>query len=46
MKLVRTTPRVGGLPELQTFECRACNVTLTEPVEDLFVRFHGLSCCG
>jgi hypothetical protein len=29
MTLARVTPRVGGLPELQTFECRACRVTLT-----------------
>jgi hypothetical protein len=38
MKLARVTPRVGGLPELQTFECRPCGVTLTEAVEDLAAR--------
>jgi hypothetical protein len=27
MKLVRRTPRFGGLPELITFECRACGVS-------------------
>jgi hypothetical protein len=27
MKLVRRTPRFGGLPELYTFECRACGVS-------------------
>jgi hypothetical protein len=34
MKLVRITPRIGGLAELQTFECRPCGVVLTEAVED------------
>ena len=38
MKLARVTPRVGGLPELQTFECRPCSVVLTEAVEDLSAR--------
>ena len=38
MKLARITPRVGGLPELQTFECRPCGVTLTEAVEDRAAR--------
>lgn len=35
MKLARVTPRFGGLPELRSFECRPCNVTLTEAVEDM-----------
>jgi transposase-like protein len=38
MKLARITPRVGGLPELQTFECRPCSVAYTEAVEDLSAR--------
>jgi transposase-like protein len=38
MKLVRITPRVGGLAELQTFECRPCGVVLTEAVEDRTAR--------
>ena len=38
MTLARVTPRFGGLPELQTFECRPCGVTLTEAVEDLSAR--------
>ena len=38
MKLARITPRVGGLPELQTFECRPCGVTFTEAVEDRMAR--------
>jgi len=38
MKLARVTPRLGGLPELQTFECRPCGVTLTEAVEDRYAR--------
>lgn len=33
MNLARVTPRVGGLPELQTFECRPCGAALTEAVE-------------
>jgi hypothetical protein len=35
MKLARVTPRFGGLPELQTFECRPCGITATEVVDDL-----------
>jgi len=27
MRLVRRTPRFGGLPELFTFECPACGVS-------------------
>jgi transposase-like protein len=38
MKLARVTPRVGGLPELQTFECRPCGVALTDAVDDLSAR--------
>jgi transposase-like protein len=38
MKLARVTPRVGGLPELQSFECRPCGVVFTEAVEDLSAR--------
>ena len=32
MELARITPRLGGLPELQTFVCRPCGETLTEAV--------------
>jgi hypothetical protein len=35
MNLARITPRVGGLPELQTFECRPCKVALTEAINEL-----------
>jgi len=38
MKLARVTPRFGGLPELQTFECRPCGTTLTEAVGDQSAR--------
>jgi hypothetical protein len=38
MKLARVTPRFGGLPELQTFECRPCGATLTEVADDLSAR--------
>jgi hypothetical protein len=34
MKLARITPRVGGLPELQTFECRPCGAVATETIDD------------
>jgi len=33
MRLARTIPRLGGLPELRTYECRACGVTFTEAVD-------------
>lgn len=33
MRLMRTVPRLGGLPELRTFECRPCGVCLTAAVE-------------
>jgi cytidine deaminase len=33
MRLMRTVPRLGGLPELHTFACRPCGVCLTAAVE-------------
>jgi hypothetical protein len=30
MRLVRSIPKIGGLPELESFECRACRVSITE----------------
>ena len=30
MALARTWPRVGGLPEMHTFQCQPCNVVFTE----------------
>ena len=30
MRLVRRTPRFGGLPDLYTFECRSCEISHTE----------------
>ena len=30
MVLARTWPRVGGLPELRTFQCSSCNFVFTE----------------
>jgi transposase-like protein len=38
MELARVTPRLGGLPELQTFICRPCGVALTEAVESNVAR--------
>jgi transposase-like protein len=34
MKLARVTPRLAGLPELQTFECRPCGETVTQSVDE------------
>ena len=33
MRFVRSMPTIGGLPELQTFECRACGVLITDASE-------------
>ena len=30
MALARTWPRVGGLAEMQTFECKRCSIVFTE----------------
>jgi len=30
MRLVRVIPRVASLPELESFECRACGEALTQ----------------
>ena len=32
MRLIKRTPRFDGLPELATFECRACGVSHIEAV--------------
>ena len=32
MVLARTWPRVGGLAEMQTFECKRCTIVFTELV--------------
>lgn len=37
MRFVRAVPRFAALPELRTYECKACGVTYTaavEPVKD------------
>jgi len=34
MTLVRVTPRLGGMAELHTFECKACSAVLTEVADD------------
>jgi hypothetical protein len=33
MRLAAMTPRAGGLPTVQTFECRVCCVALTKADE-------------
>jgi DNA-directed RNA polymerase subunit RPC12/RpoP len=33
MRLARSIPKLGGLPELRTIECRECGVSITEEVE-------------
>ena len=32
MPFVRSVPRFAGLPELRSYECRACGVTYTQAV--------------
>ena len=32
-RFVRLIPKIGGLAELQTFECRVCDVWITEGCE-------------
>jgi hypothetical protein len=32
MRLVRSIPGVGELPELRTYDCKACGVVFTESV--------------
>jgi hypothetical protein len=29
MRFARTVPKVGDLPEMQTFECRLCRLAIT-----------------
>jgi hypothetical protein len=29
MRFTRTVPKVGNLPEMQTFECRLCRLAVT-----------------
>jgi len=35
MRLARTHPKLGGLPALRTYDCRACAVSLTEAANPL-----------
>lgn len=35
MRIARTHPKLGGLPELRTYDCRTCAVSLTEAVDPL-----------
>jgi hypothetical protein len=30
MELARTWPRLGGLPEMHSFQCKLCDVVFTE----------------
>jgi len=32
MVLLRTWPRMGGLPEIRNFECKRCTIVFTELV--------------
>ena len=34
MRFVRSLPAVGGLSELQSYECRGCRETVTIAVDD------------
>ncbi len=33
MRLARTIPGIGGLPELYTFSCRECGTAVTQAAE-------------
>jgi hypothetical protein len=33
MRLARSVPHLGGLPELRTYDCKACGVCFTMAVE-------------
>ncbi len=33
MRLVRTIPGIGGLPELYTFSCRECGTAVTQAAQ-------------
>ncbi len=33
MRVARIVPRLGGLPELRSYECRPCAISFTEAVE-------------
>jgi len=35
MRLTRSHPKLGGLPELRTYDCRPCAVSLTEAADPL-----------
>lgn len=35
MRLVLVIPRFGSFPELHTYECRDCGVSLTEAAKDV-----------
>lgn len=35
MRLARTIPRLGALPELLTFECKLCAEVITREEEDV-----------
>jgi len=33
MRFCRAIPRLGALPELRTYDCKACGVSYTEAIE-------------
>jgi hypothetical protein len=33
MRLIRTVPRAGGLPEQMSFECEVCKIVVTKPAQ-------------
>jgi hypothetical protein len=35
MSLASTMPRLGGLPDLRTYDCKRCGVALTEAYEPI-----------
>jgi hypothetical protein len=44
--LAKTWPRLGGLPELKTFECEGCSIVFTEvatgeaPIQERVIALH------
>ena len=34
MRLVLVIPRFGSFPELRTYECKSCGVSITEAAKD------------
>jgi hypothetical protein len=42
MRLVRTVPRLGALPKLQSLWCHHCNEVVTEAIDDTLAAAAGV----